>query len=129
MEHDDYDRSCSDTLGVGSKGFAGSGRDSGTCRFCKSPQFLGPIFEDRWNGVFEKLPEADFSRNFLPQIATRGLVRPLEEVFWSDWGRPEARQVSEPNETGYPGKPAAPTVRVFRPSGIAGRPKQLTGGN
>ncbi len=49
----------------------------------------GRSSEDRWNGVFEKLPEADFSRDFLAQIATRSLVMPLEGVFWSDWGRPE----------------------------------------
>ena len=57
--------------------------------FGKGPRAGILSCEDPWRRVYEKLPNRDFSRDFLAQVAPRSLVMPLDGVFWSDWGRPE----------------------------------------
>lgn len=39
--------------------------------------------------VYQDLEEADFSRDLLEQARSWSLVLPMDDVLWSDWGRPE----------------------------------------
>jgi mannose-1-phosphate guanylyltransferase len=43
------------------------------------------ILED----VYDRLPSADFSADFLARAVDSTLVFPLEDLLWSDWGRPK----------------------------------------
>jgi mannose-1-phosphate guanylyltransferase len=38
--------------------------------------------------MYLDMPTADFSRDLLAHVARTSLVRPMEDVEWSDWGRP-----------------------------------------
>jgi mannose-1-phosphate guanylyltransferase len=56
--------------------------------------------------MYEHLEPANFSRDLLEKVPDSTLVLPLEDVHWSDWGRPErisrslARIGAEPNFAG-----------------------------
>jgi len=39
--------------------------------------------------VYDSLPSADFSVDFLARAVDSTLVFPLEDLSWSDWGRPK----------------------------------------
>ena len=39
--------------------------------------------------LFQSIPAFDFSNTILTQVTRESVVLPLEEVIWSDWGRPE----------------------------------------
>lgn len=55
--------------------------------------------------TFSDLPEADFSRDFLAQIAPQLRVSPLSGLLWSDWGRPErVRSSLAQLEREFPGR-------------------------
>jgi mannose-1-phosphate guanylyltransferase len=56
--------------------------------------------------MYEHLEPANFSRDLLEKVPDSTLVLPLEDIHWSDWGRPErisrslARIGVEPNFAG-----------------------------
>jgi len=39
--------------------------------------------------LFQSIPTFDFSNTILTHVTRESVVLPLEEVLWSDWGRPE----------------------------------------
>ena len=39
--------------------------------------------------LFQSVPPFDFSNTILTRATRESVVLPLEEVVWSDWGRPE----------------------------------------
>ena len=52
--------------------------------------FAGPDEERRaLHRIYRRLPTADFSRDFLRRAGKSTLVRPLDDLLWSDWGRPK----------------------------------------
>lgn len=63
--------------------------------------------------LYADLEPANFSRDLLEKVADSTMVLPLEDVNWSDWGRPErisrslARIGARPNFAGASGAPAA----------------------
>jgi mannose-1-phosphate guanylyltransferase len=40
-------------------------------------------------GAYDRLRAADFSADFLARAVDSTLVFPLEDLLWSDWGRPK----------------------------------------
>ncbi len=39
--------------------------------------------------LYQSIPDFDFSRAFLAPAAPQFVVMPLDDILWSDWGRPE----------------------------------------
>ena len=39
--------------------------------------------------AYRNMPSANFSRDILEQVADWTVVLPMQDVHWSDWGRPE----------------------------------------
>jgi mannose-1-phosphate guanylyltransferase len=54
--------------------------------------------------IYQQLPAADFSADFLRRAAASTLVFPLEDLFWSDWGRPK-RVMNSLHELGLQASP------------------------
>ncbi len=53
--------------------------------------------------IYEDMPQANFSKGILERAAAQGVVMPMRDLEWSDWGRPEriqetlaAHRVTEP---------------------------------
>jgi len=57
-----------------------SGRAGGV-----NPQRESALVRD----IYLDMPSADFSRDLLEHLAPVTLVRPMDDVEWSDWGRPQ----------------------------------------
>lgn len=52
-------------------------------------------FQERaLQGIYDDMTRADFSRDILQHAAGASVVVPLQNVEWSDWGRPERVQAS-----------------------------------
>jgi mannose-1-phosphate guanylyltransferase len=48
-----------------------------------------PLEESALRGIYADMPAANFSRDFLQKIPERLTAVAMEDVGWSDWGRPE----------------------------------------
>jgi len=42
--------------------------------------------------VYQDMPQANFSKGILERAASQGVVMPMRDLEWSDWGRPERIQ-------------------------------------
>ena len=53
-----------------------------------------PLEESALRGIYADMPKANFSRDFLQKIPDRLSAVAMEDVGWSDWGRPQRVQES-----------------------------------
>jgi mannose-1-phosphate guanylyltransferase len=70
--------------------------------------------------IYDSLDEADLSRDLLQRVPERLLLLPLEDVEWSDWGRPSRIDESLTRHGKAPifSRPSEEPAAVGRPFGV-----------